>query len=288
METTTRKLQLYWEKIIDQLETQSEEKWLTKKIEGFKERGQMLERSTFHIKPYHRFRYDQTSELQYMLTLSLLIKDQRHYFLEEGIYHGKAVFEKDKLASQMIKTEEPSTEMNVKETSFVDKETSQRVRFKYNRREAVRYAERWWDSYNPSYHHFEVDCTNYISQCLRAGGAPMWGMSNRSKGWWYSGSSWSYSWAVANALRWYLSGSRQGLTATEVSSPEQLSLGDVICYDFQGNGRFDHNTIVVHKDTQGMPLVNAHTTNSRHRYWSYLDSTAYTPDIQYKFFHIDG
>lgn len=116
----------------------------------------------------------------------------------------------------------------------------------------------------------------------------MWGAPNRGKGWWYSSGSWSYSWAVAHALRWYLSGSRQGLTAQEVTSASELSPGDVICYDFQGNGRFDHNTIVVKKNSEGMPLVNAHTSNSRHRYWDYVDSTAYTPNIRYKFFHIEG
>ena len=39
----------------------------------------------------------------------------------------------------------------------------------------------------------------------------------------------------------------------------------------------------------GMPLVNAHTYNSRMRYWAYEDSSAYTPNIKYKFFTIvDG
>ena len=39
-------------------------------------------------------------------------------------------------------------------------------------------------------------------------------------------------------------------------------IGDVICYDWDGNGHFQHNTVVVAKDPHGMPLVNAHTTNS--------------------------
>lgn len=114
----------------------------------------------------------------------------------------------------------------------------------------------------------------------------MTGYPNRARGWWCQNESWSYSWAVAHSLRWYLSGSRIGLQAVEVPEPEQLMAGDVICYDFQGDGRFDHTTIVVAKDQDGMPLVNAHTTNSRMRYWSYEDSSAYTPNIRYKFFHI--
>lgn len=73
---------------------------------------------------------------------------------------------------------------------------------------------------------------------------------------------------------------------TEVERASDLYPGDVICYDFQGNDRWDHTTLVVAKDSQGMPLVNAHTDNSRHRYWSYEDSTAWTEDCRYKFFRI--
>jgi hypothetical protein len=43
---------------------------------------------------------------------------------------------------------------------------------------------------------------------------------------------------------------------------------------------------VTGKDASGMPLVNAHTYNSRMRYWAYEDSTAYTPNIKYKFLSI--
>ena len=46
-------------------------------------------------------------------------------------------------------------------------------------------------------------------------------------------------------------------------------------------------TFVVDNDEKGYPLVNAHTTNSRMRYWVYEDSTAWTPEIKYKFFHIE-
>lgn len=63
-------------------------------------------------------------------------------------------------------------------------------------------------------------------------------------------------------------------------------MGDVICYDFEGDGRWNHTTIVVAKDADGMPLVNANTYNSRMRYWAYEDSTAYTPNMKYAFFHI--
>ncbi|KMK75633.1 amidase domain-containing protein [Alkalihalobacillus pseudalcaliphilus] len=157
---------------------------------------------------------------------------------------------------------------------------------RYNRLEAVRYAELWWNDYNPMYRKFTDNCTNFISQCMHAGGAYFWGQSNRSKGWWYSPNTWSFSWSVAHSFRWYLSGSTKGLRGIEKSEARELIPGDVICYDFDGDGRWQHNTIVVAKDFNGEPLVNAQTTNSRMRYWSYEDSSAYTPEIQYKFFRI--
>jgi hypothetical protein len=284
----THQLQVYWERVIKRLLEQEEEDWLHKKVQGLTERGHRIERATFRLKPFHRIAYDLQEEVHYNLFLTLLIKDGRQVYLEEGIYDGVVHFKGADVVRHFIRTEVPVHSNLPPSPEFVNKETQERAPFTYNRREAVRYADRWWDSYNPAYRHFEVDCTNYISQCLRAGGAPTWGIPNRSRGWWYSGKNWSYSWAVANSLRWFLSGSRQGLTAKEVSSPEQLSPGDVICYDFEGDGRFDHNTMVVRKNSEGMPLVNAHTSNSRHRYWAYEDSTAYTPNIKYKFFIIGG
>ncbi|OUM90930.1 MAG: hypothetical protein BAA01_00430 [Bacillus thermozeamaize] len=162
---------------------------------------------------------------------------------------------------------------------------------RYRRDLAVRYAESWWNGHNPQYRAFDVDCTNYVSQCLRAGGAPMTHVGQRGKGWWYQGNggtkdNWSYSWAVAHSLRWYLATSKSGLRALEKSAASQLELGDVICYDFDGDGRWQHNAIVTAFDHRGEPLVNAHTNNVRHKFWDYRHSYAWTEQIQYKFFHI--
>ncbi len=161
----------------------------------------------------------------------------------------------------------------------------------YNRERAVAYAERYWNSANPAYIRFNDDCTNFISQCLHAGGIPMAFTGRKDKGWWYRGGrnpSWSYSWTVAHGLYLLLKSGKAPMRAVQVLSPELLLPGDIICYDFDGDGRWQHNTIVVAKDANGMPLVNAHTTNSSRRYWEYRDSTAYTPKVQYAFFHIRG
>lgn len=156
----------------------------------------------------------------------------------------------------------------------------------YNREAAVRYANTWWNSNNPAYPIFDDDCTNYISQCLHAGGAPMRGYPDRTKGWWMQRGTWSFSWTTSHSLRWYLDTSTRGLRATKVQSASQLQLGDVISYDFEGDGRFNHTTIVTGFNGSE-PLVNAHTNNSISRDWRYTNSGAYTSNIRYIFFHIN-
>jgi hypothetical protein len=226
---------------------------------------------------------------KYLVHYQYLIKQKGNLYIEEEVetrvgrfYRGELVFD-DELNPFEATHRQPMSAANVSL-----EEDGERLSFQYNRLKAVQYAETWWNSYNPAYKKFEVDCTSFVSQCLHEGGAPMSGYPNRGKGWWIRGNNYSYSWAVANSLRLYLANPNNALMSQEVSSPDQLLLGDVICYDFQGDGRFDHNTFVTGRDAYGMPLVNAHTYNSRQRYWAYEDSSAYTPNIKYKFFTIAG
>jgi hypothetical protein len=223
-------------------------------------------------------------KVDYTLHLKYLIKQKDFMHIEEEIETREAFFYKGQLVSDDEIPVEYSGDLEP-EINFRDQE-ERRDAYQYDRLKAVQYAEKWWNSYNPAYKKFDVDCTNFISQCLHAGEAPMRGYPKRGTGWWMRNNNWSYSWSVAHSLRMYLPSSTSGLRAEEVGSPDELKLGDVICYDFEGDGRYNHNTIVTSKDAFGMPLVNAHTTNSRLRYWSYEDSTAYTPNITYKFFTI--
>ncbi|MFC4401885.1 amidase domain-containing protein [Gracilibacillus xinjiangensis] len=222
----------------------------------------------------------------YSLHIKCMIKDDYSFYHEEEVLDRYAIFIDSKLLEEGAYTKASGDERYTEQPIAME---DIEQRFSYDRRAAVQYAERWWNDVNPAYNYFEDnDCTNYISQCLRAGGAPMTGAPDRSKGWWYSGSSWSYSWSVAHSFRWYMSSRGNTFQAKLIDSPTELLPGDIICYDFQGDGRWDHNTIVVAKDSENMPLVNAHTNNSRHRYWTYQDSAAWTPQCQYRFFRIGG
>jgi hypothetical protein len=158
------------------------------------------------------------------------------------------------------------------------------MRGRYDRVRAYKYAELWWNSYNPQFQKMQGnDCTNFASQVLLAGGIPMVNTGSRSSGWWYRGKSWSYSWAVAHSMRLALP---RYLHAQGVNDPRLLKVGDVICYDWDGDNRWQHNTIVVDFDAYGYPLVNAHTIASHRRYWDYRDSYAFTSRTQYLCFHI--
>ena len=154
----------------------------------------------------------------------------------------------------------------------------------YNRELAVDYARRWWDARNPAFPSFTNDCTNFISQCLLAGQLPMEFSIYRNQGWWINSerSNWSFSWSVSHSLRWYLLSSGRGI---EVGSVYDLTLGDIIFYDFNGDGTIQHSTIIT-SVIDGEPYIHAHTSDSEDRHWLYENSTAYTPNIRYYFMKI--
>lgn len=276
-------LKRYWKQV---LLGEEEHEWWDRKKYLYKQRNIEVIRvyANAHIYQHRRFRF--MSSYRYHVHFSILIKQKERMYMEEEIvpfqFHLKngMIYEHEKM-------EQNSSDAMYIKRRFVKPERFKRNRLTYNRLEAVKYAEVWWNDYNPAFRKFSVDCTNFVSQCLLAGGAPMRGEPNREDGWWYEEMNWSFSWAVAHSLRWYLSGSESGLRGIEVAEASELHPGDVICYDFEGDGRFDHQTIVVAKDEDNMPLVNAHTDNSRHRYWSYEDSAAWTADIKYKFYSIE-
>ncbi|WP_017728821.1 amidase domain-containing protein [Halalkalibacterium ligniniphilum] len=272
---------------IDFLCHESDLQCIERRRERDRRRGAKTVKSTVTGTIIRRQQFENMLQIEYVVKYEYLIDLRGHLYIEEHRQHRRALFVDALIAEDKEISIPPFAEDNNQSgKSQVRLFLNQNRQRMYDRREAVRYAERWWDDYNPQYIKFENNCTNFISQCLRAGGAPMTGMPNRSKGWWFQQKNWSYTWAVANSFRWYLSGATGGLRGEERQSPIELVPGDVICYDFNGDGRWQHTTIVVAKDANGEPLVNAQTTNSRMRFWAYEDSTAWTDKIQYKFFHL--
>ncbi|MEC3606239.1 amidase domain-containing protein [Bacillus glycinifermentans] len=235
----------------------------------------------------HWLEDDGTAHVNYQSHTAYLCKDGDDMYMEEQIEKRTALLY-DQMVVKDTEIPRPSVQPISDDEYCADAEKRELLgrAFTYDRLSAVRYAETFWNKRNSAYKNFEDNCTNFISQCIRAGDAPMRGYPNRGAGWWMQNHSWSYSWTVAHSLRTFLKRSKTGLRAIQAGAAEELTVGDVICYDFNGDGRFDHVAIVTAKDKGNMPLVNAQTHDCRMRYWSYEDSPAYTPSIRYAFFHI--
>lgn len=277
------KIRQYW---LDIFQEDGQVDWWERKKRLCEERKIEIVRVNGYGTRYHQLRQKKEQESQYHLHLIFLMKQGDFFYHEEQVIpHAFHLVNNEIIHHERIDRQSKEEDRQVSKLVY-EADKIERQDFQYDRRAAVKYAEHWWNNYHPDFPIFEVDCTNYVSQCLLAGGAFMHGAPVRERGWWFQAENWSFSWAVAHSMRWYLSGANEGLIGKEVETASELQAGDVICYDFQGDGRWDHTTIVVDKDQDDMPLVNAHTENSRYRYWSYEDSTAWTPKIKYKFFQI--
>ena len=63
----------------------------------------------------------------------------------------------------------------------------------YNREKVYEYAKKWAYGRNPKYYNFDSvggDCTNFVSQCMKNGGAPDINYGNYTGGWYKD----SYPW----------------------------------------------------------------------------------------------
>jgi hypothetical protein len=147
----------------------------------------------------------------------------------------------------------------------------------YNRSEARNYAHRHVFNYNPAYRKFSADCTNFVSQCLRAGGIPMvdaWWRPWFDKDDWYyhrrgtdafdsnNDDTWSWSWVKVRTLYDHT----RARLGTQVSSAAELQVGDIAMLNLHDNDPAnDHAMIVTGIDTEGRRLVTYHTTDTRDR-----------------------
>lgn len=80
---------------------------------------------------------------------------------------------------------------------------------------------------------------------------------------------------VVYFMKMYLLNLKVGFCVVWVKFVEELMLGDVICYDFEGDGWFNYIMIVVVKDKGNMLFVNVQFYDSWMRYWLYEDFMVY-------------
>lgn len=137
----------------------------------------------------------------------------------------------------------------------------------YSRIDAVNYAIKYALKPNPNYRYFSLentggDCSNFLSQCLHAGGAPT------NSNWWYKHNnsnnnydSWSLTWTVAHSLYWYLkkneASNLSGIKGLEVNNTNILELGDLLFFE-DTDGRIFHSAIITY-DSHNEILISQHS-----------------------------
>lgn len=133
----------------------------------------------------------------------------------------------------------------------------------YNYTAMATYAEKYWSSYNPAYRKFNDDggdCTNFVSQSLRAGG---WkndsGTASDYRNWWYDTSAQTDSWVGANEWSWFALSSKR---TTNLANVYQAEVGDIIQMDFDRDGSKDHSMMVTYRSSGGVPYLTYHSTNT--------------------------
>lgn len=145
----------------------------------------------------------------------------------------------------------------------------------FNRNAAANYAQKYCFNYNPNYPNYENaggDCANFASQCAYTGGARMCNTGNdidSYKSWWYVNGNTSKSWRYCPTQINYMMMSN----TYSVSSVNSLSRGDLIYYDWEGDGIWDHVAIVT--EINNGCKVSAHTDNHRDFNWTLAGAKAY-------------
>ncbi|KOV71254.1 amidase domain-containing protein [Streptomyces sp. MMG1121] len=138
----------------------------------------------------------------------------------------------------------------------------------YDYQAMVAYAQEYWNNYNPAYPDYNGqgdggDCTNFVSQVLKAGG---WkhvpGYTNDFHKWFGTADIQSDSFVGVNEFSWFALSSKR---VTPLANVYQLDVGDVLQMDFNRDGSKDHSMIVTYRDRYGVPYVTYHSTNTYNR-----------------------
>ncbi len=137
----------------------------------------------------------------------------------------------------------------------------------YDYKAMAAYAKKYWSNYNPDYPNFNGqgaggDCTNFVSQSLKAGG---WkhvpGYTNDWHNWFGTADIQSDSFVGVNEFSWFALSSKR---VTSLPYVYQLDVGDVLQMDFNRDGSKDHSMIVTSR-VSGVPYVSYHSTNTYNR-----------------------
>ncbi|MET7717844.1 amidase domain-containing protein [Streptomyces sp. NPDC005407] len=137
----------------------------------------------------------------------------------------------------------------------------------------AQYADRYWKRPNSDYRVYGNDCTNFISQAMRAGG---WGTTSGSaasrknnKKWFYGSFTWTTSYTWAGAENWYWFASRHSKRTKLQNNVWKLAYADVLQADWNRDNTIDH-TMIVTATGHNERYLTYHTSNTHNRKLSSL------------------
>lgn len=138
------------------------------------------------------------------------------------------------------------------------------IEYSLNIANEINYARKWAFSRNPAYYDFENiggDCTNFVSQCLYAGGAVM--NYTRDTGWYYSSlHDRAAAWTSVEYFYKFIINNKGIGPFGRVIPLSQIRSGDVI--QLGTANRFYHTLLVVNIRA-GEPNIAAHTFDAFNR-----------------------
>lgn len=206
------------------------------------------------------------------------------YQAEEFVYHGQGDIKSNKELEtnpssessenlteriNLIPEIEASTDRknNINKDTKSDnaKSTSLRAPGGYNYSAMAAYLEKYWKNYNKSYRDFSKnggDCTNFVSQALKAGG---WqhksGYYKNSNYWWYNSTNQSYSWINVDYLGSF---ARSSGRCKMLDNVWKLRVGDFLQVKGKNSSSKDHSMMVSYFKN-GTPYFTYHSNNRYRR-----------------------
>ncbi len=162
----------------------------------------------------------------------------------------------------------------------------------YSRSKAVTYAVKYALNYNPNYPDYNGatggDCTNYISQCLYAGGIKQhYGTYGSYNSWYFkSDRDRSGSWTKASYFQKYIHGNNSKISATFPSSWYGVEEGDII--QIVPSNSATHSMIITgvvysSATTRSDLLICCHTSDKKN-----VSFNANFSGREYAYYHIKG
>ncbi|MFD0394131.1 amidase domain-containing protein [Streptomyces nogalater] len=139
----------------------------------------------------------------------------------------------------------------------------------YNYSKMEHYANQYWDDHNPAFRTYSGnDCTNFLSQIMRAGGWHNAGVSiaqrSSNKVWFYGSSAITTSYTWGGAENWYWFAVKHSKRTKVLRSVWDMLTTDVLQADWNRNGVIDHSMFVT-KKYRGVPYLTYHTTDTHNK-----------------------